>query len=125
VDLLASLDAEFPANPPGLTDAYIEQNPDPTDAEPANDWLVIMPAYMRWCVRSPRRDELLVVDHTISALANFGRFIKPEPPHLNFRALCSPQQKEVVTSFLQWCLSGEVFVHEEQVTRSLKHWQQA
>ena len=125
MDLVDSLNTEFPSSPPGLTDSYIEKNPDPTCAEPAEDWLVIMPAYMSWCIRSPLRDELLVVDHTVGALANFGRYDKAEPRHLNFKSLCSVRQRAVVAAFLEWCLSGEVFVHEQQVKRSLKHWQEA
>ncbi len=125
MDLLASLKTEFPPSPPSLTDEYIEQNPDPTDAEPANNWLVLMPAYMSWCIRSPLRDELLVLDHTIHALANFGRFTQPEPKHLNFWFLCSPRQRAVVAEFLRWSLSGEVLVLEDQVQRSLKRWQGA
>lgn len=123
MDVLASLNAEFPQVPPSLSDEYIEQNPDPTCADPKNEWLVVMPAYMSWCLRSPKRDELLVVDHTVNALANFGRFTEPEPAHLNFRSLCSPRQREAVLAFLRWCLSGEVLVIEEQVERSLKRWQ--
>jgi hypothetical protein len=125
VELLASLNADFPKTPPGLSDEYIENNPDPANAEPRNDWLVLMPAYMSWCIRSPLRNELLVVDHTINALANFGRFAQPEPAHLNFRSLCNPRQKAVVTDFLRWCLSEEVLVSEDQVKRSLKRWQDA
>ncbi len=125
MDLVASLKAEFPLCVAGLTDEYIEQNPDPTDAEPLNNWLAIMPAYMSWCIRSPRRNELLVLDHTVNALAEFGRFSRPEPSHLNFRSLCNSRQRALVAAFLGWCLSGEVCVHEEQVERSLKHWQAA
>lgn len=125
MNLLASLKAEFPLASNGLSDEYIEQNPDPTCAEPKNEWLVIMPAYMSWCLRSPMRNELLVVDHTVNALANFGRFTEPDPAHMNFRSLCSPRQREVVIAFLQWCLDGEVLVIEEQVERSLKRWQAA
>ena len=122
MDLLASLKAEFPKTPPGPSDEYIENNPDPIDAEPKNNWLVLMPAYMSWCIRSPKRNELLVVDHTINALAEFGRFTQSEPEHMNFRSVCNPQQKEVVRAFLRWCLNGEVLVLENQVERSLKRW---
>jgi len=124
VDLLTSLKTEFPPVLPSHSDEYIEQNPDPVSAEPKNDWLVLMPAYMAWCVRSPLRNELLVVDHTVNALANFGRFSQPEPAHLNFRFLCNPRQKAVVAAFLAWCNSGEVLVQEVQVERSLKRWQE-
>ena len=92
---------------------------------PLHDWLAVMPAYMRWCVRSPLRNELLVLDHTVDALANFGRFEQSEPNHLNFRSLCNPRQQAVVAAFLRWCLSDEVLVHKEQAKRSLKHWQRA
>ena len=125
MDLLASLKAEFPLSAPNLTDEYIELNPDPTDAEPLHTWLAIMPAYMSWCIRSPRRNELLVLDHTVNALANFGRYAQPEPSHMNFRSLCNSRQRAVVAAFLEWCLGGEVLVHEEQVERSLMHWQGA
>ncbi len=123
MELLALLKAEFPPAPPGLTDQYIERHPDPTCAEPKNEWLLLMPAYMSWCVRSPLRNELLVVDRTIDALANFGRFNQPEPSHMNFRSLCNPQQRAVVAAFLRWCLSGQVLVIEDHVERSLKRWQ--
>lgn len=123
MDLLASLKIEFPNFEAGLTDEYIEQNPDPAGAESSNNWLAVMPAYMSWCVRSPLRNELLVLDHTVDALANFGRFEHPKPSHLNFRSLCNSRQRAVVAAFLRWCLCGEVLVHEEQAERSLKHWQ--
>lgn len=123
MDVLAALRSEFPPTPPGLSDAYIEQNPDPTCAEPECEWLLLMPAYMSWCLRSPQRNELLVLDHTINALANFGRFTEPEPRHMNFRSQCNQRQREIVAAFLRWCLSGEVIVIEEQVKRSLKRWQ--
>lgn len=122
MDLLTSLKAEFPVRADDPTDEYIEQNPDPTAAQPRHNWLIIMPAYMRWCIRSPLRNELLVLDHTVNALAEFGRFGQPEPAHLNFRALCNPGQRAVVAGFLDWCLNEKVLVHEEQVRRSLKHW---
>ena len=125
MDLLESLKAEFPQCPASLTDDYIEQNPDPTSAEPLNNWLAVMPAYMSWCIRSPRRDELTVLDHTVNALANFGRFVQREPSHLNFRSMCSARQRAVVAAFLGWCLDGEVLVPKEQIERSLKHWQRA
>ena len=125
MNLLASLKKSFPSPPAALTDEYIEHTPDPTEAEPLNEWLVIMPAYMSWCIRSPFRDELLVLDHTVTALANFGRFTDPEPNHLNFRSLCSPAQRAVVIEFLNWCNSGEVLVLQEQVERSIRQWQRA
>ena len=125
MDLLASIQTEFPKGAVNLTDKYIEQNPDPTEADPLNNWLVVMPAYMSWCIRSPRRNELLVLDNTIHAIANFGRFKRHEPSHLNFWSLCNPDQRAVVASFLGWCLTGDVLVHEEQVERSLKYWRGA
>jgi hypothetical protein len=124
VDLLALLEAEFPRPPPSLDDEYIVRHPDPTCAEPKGEWLVLMPAYMSWCLRSPLRDKLLVVDHTGNALANFGRFTEPVPSHMNFRSLCNQQQREVVVGFLRWCLSGQVLIIEDQVQRSLKRWQE-
>ncbi len=76
-------------------------------------------------IRSPLRDELLVLDHTVNALANFGRFSDPEPSHLNFRSLCNPEQRAVVIEFLNWCSSGEVLVLQEQVERSIRQWKRA
>ena len=125
MDLLSSLTSEFPPRSASLTDEYIEQNPDPVCAAPLNDWLAVMPAYMSWCIRNPHRNELLVLDHTVDALANFGRFARSEPPHLNFKSKCSPGQRAVVAAFLAWCLSGSVLVNEDQASRSLRHWQRA
>ena len=78
-ELLAAIDGEFPARNADLTDEYIEQKPDPTRVKLSDDWFVILPAYMSWCLRSPRRNQLLVLDHTIDVLANFGRYTQAQP----------------------------------------------
>lgn len=122
-ELLAAIDGEFPARNADLTDEYIEQNPDPTRVKLSDDWFVILPAYMSWCLRSPRRNQLLVLDHTIDVLANFGRYTQAQPAELNFRSRCNPEQTNVIVSFLRWCQSGALIVHDEQVARSLRRWE--
>jgi hypothetical protein len=124
-DLLAAIQREFPARRADLTDDYIEQNPNPIRVELSQDWFVILPAYMSWCVRSPRRNQLLVLDHTIDALANFGRYAKAQPVELNFRSRCNCEQRAVIVAFLRWCHSGALIVHDEQVARSLRRWERS
>ena len=122
--LRAAICTEFPARRQGLTDEYIEQNPDPFRVESSNDWMVILPAYMSWCMRSPLRNTLLVLDHTINALAIFGRTTQAQHSGLDFRSRCSRQQCAVIVAFLRWCQSGALIVHDEQVERSLRRWLQ-
>jgi hypothetical protein len=121
--LLAAIHGEFPVRDADLTDEYIEQNPDPTRVKLSDDWFVVLPAYMSWCVRSPRRNQLLVLDHTIAALADFGRYTQAQPAELNFRSRCNREQIAIIVAFLRWCQSGALIVHDEQVARSLRRWE--
>ena len=79
-----------------------------------------MPSYMLWCVKNGDSDGNLVCDHTISALAEFGR-AKDEMNYLNFKFLCNDRQKVAVYNFLNWCFSN-LICNEEQALRAIKNW---
>jgi hypothetical protein len=79
---------------------------------------------MAWCVRNPDRRDTLIPDHTVSALAEFGRSKDPKIGHLNFKFTCSPTHRALVVEFLRWCLDPERILNAEQIERSLRHWAQ-
>ena len=122
MDLVSSLDLAFPNGPSDLTDEYIESHPELLHATHLFPLFELVPAYMSWCLRSERRNELLVMDYTIQALSELGRHRHSEPEHLNFRAKCTALQREAVIQFLAWSLSGAPSVHKLQAERSLKQW---
>jgi len=121
-ELSAEIEEAFPGSASGLSDLFIEDNPDLSLVEASVGLQVVVPAYMAWCTRNGHRPEELVHDYTLRALAEFGRSKNPAVAHLSFKHTCSARQRQVVTRFLRWCLEPELLLHVEQVKRSLKHW---
>jgi hypothetical protein len=114
----------FPASAGTPTDQFIEANSDLLWLQPPVDLAVLVPAYMSWCVRHASNERgTLVPDHTVRALAEFGRSKNPSIAHLNFKHTCSEQQRAVVAKFLRWCLNPDLILDEEQIQRALKSWE--
>ena len=105
-----------------ITSEFILKNPDLMWLKNKEDLLVLVPSYILWCTRNRDSNGNLVIDGTINALAEYGRSKKEEIEHLNFKFSCKPNQREVVYSFLKWCLDEELLVDEEQIERAIKHW---
>lgn len=104
-------------------DEFIVANTDPMWLEASAGLSQIVPAYMSWCARHALEDGgSLVPDHTIRALAEYGRSKDATITHLNFKHTCSDAQCAVVAEFLHWCLSSDLIVDEQQVRRALKYW---
>lgn len=120
--LSAAIEEAFPGSASALSDQFIESNPDLSQVEAPANLQIVVPAYMAWCTRNGHRPQELVHDYTLRALAEFGRSKNPSVAHLNFKHVCSAEQREVVTKFLRWCLDPALLLHTEQVERSLKHW---
>jgi len=120
--LSAQIEAAFPASVGVLSDQFIEAHPDLSRLDASVDLHAAVPAYMAWCARNGHRPAELVHDYTVDALAVFGRSRKPELAPLNFKFTCSPEQRQVVVNFLQWCLDPALLLDTEQVERSLKRW---
>jgi hypothetical protein len=114
----------FPASAVAPTDAFIEANPDVLRLSPPVDLMVFVPAYLSWCVRhDPENRGTLVPDHTVRALGEFGRSRDSTNSHLNFMHTCSERQRNVIASFLRWCLNPDLILDTEHVKRALKYWQ--
>ena len=120
--LSAEIESAFPGSGSAMSDQFIEMHPDLASSQGPSTLLVLVPAYMAWCVRNSHRPEALVHDYTLNALAEFGRSKNPAIEHLNFKHLCSPEQQDVVAKFLSWCLDPTLLLHTEQIERALKHW---
>ncbi|BCD96478.1 hypothetical protein [Marinagarivorans cellulosilyticus] len=115
-------EAFFPDGSVPIDDEFIEENADIAWLNEKMSLLILVPSYMLWCTRNRDSNGNLVVDGTVNALAEYGRSKKPEIEHLSFKFLCNSTQREVVLKFLQWCLTEELLVNEEQVQRACKHW---
>ena len=122
--LSVDIESAFPGSGSALSDQFIEMHPELASLQGASTppLLVLVPAYMAWCVRNSHRPEELVHDYTLNALAEFGRSKNPAIEHLNFKHLCSVKQQDVVAKFLSWCLDPTLLLHTEQIERALKHW---
>ncbi len=115
-------EAFFPDGSAPIEDEFIEKNTDITWLPGKIDLLGWVPSYMLWCARNRDANGNLVIDHTVNALAEYGRSKNPDIEHLNFKFLCNPKQRDVVLNFLQWCLTEELLVDKEQVRRACKNW---
>jgi hypothetical protein len=114
----------FPDSVNGPADQFIEENSDPLWLKVPIDLAVVVPAYMSWCVRHALDGRgTLVPDHTVRALAEFGRSKNPAIAHLNFKHTCSEHQRAVVAKFLRWCMNPDLILDEEQIRRALKYWE--
>ena len=106
-----------------ISDEFICENDDLMWLNSEINYMIYVPSYMIWCIKNKEIDGNLICDNTIRALAEYGRAKKPDNPYLNFKFLCSSQQKELVCLFLSWCDSNLELCNTEQIERSIKHWQ--
>ena len=106
-----------------ILDEFICENDDLMWIKSKINYMVYVPSYMLWCLKNRERDGNLICDNTISALAEYGRAKDSNNEYLNFKFLCSNQQKELVSLFLSWCSNNLEFCNKEQIERSIKHWQ--
>ena len=114
----------FPPNAETPTDRFIEANPDVLWLSAPVSLMVLVPAYLSWCARHALDQRgSLVPDHTVRALGEFGRSKDPTSAHLNFKHMCSLEQRAVVAKFLHWCLNPELILDTEQIKRALKYWE--
>lgn len=120
--LLVEIASAFPGASDALSDAYIEANQDLAALDLDAKLLIVVPAYMAWCVRNAHRPHVLVHDYTVQALCEFGKVKSTSIPYLSFKFQCSSGQRAAVISFLRWCLNPELLHHVEQIERSLRHW---
>ena len=81
-----------------------------------------VPLYMYWCASNSDREGELVFDFTVSALAEFRRCKDPKNSGLNFRYLCSTEQRAVVVDFLNWCKSELCLRNKPTIDRAIKKW---
>ena len=102
-------------------DADIVGNPNVMELPGSIDLMAAVPAYMLWCTQHPDSAEL-VSDFTLAALAEYGRCKNPDNRYLNFRYLCSPNQLEVVVSFLEWAAQTFPFSTPDMIDRALRNW---
>lgn len=122
--LIRDIALAFPSAADTPTDKFIEANPDVLWLSSPISLSVLVPAYLSWCVRHELDGRgTLVPDHTVRALAEFGRLKDPAIAHLNFKHTCSPEQRAVVAKFLRWCLNPDLILDGEQVKRALKYWE--
>jgi hypothetical protein len=113
----------FSLNETIVSDEFISSNADILWLKERVDYLVYMPSYMLWCIKNLDDQGSLVFDHTIRALAEFGRSKNPQLKHLGFKFICNARQKAVIYQFLIWCQSNLFSYHEEQLDRAIKNWE--
>ena len=105
---------------PIVTNEFIEENQNLMEIPNEINHIKYVPSYMLWCLR--KKESELVDMYTINALAEYGRSKAIDNNYLNFKHLCSPSQKNVVVSFLNWCLKELYTVEKEQIERAVKNW---
>ncbi len=112
----------FKGDDPSVSDEFILSNGDIMWLKEEVDLAKYVPSYMYWVARNGIDEHGLVSDHTLSALAEYGRCKDGDIKHLNFKHLCNPKQKEVVINFLKWCQTNLLISDSEQVLRAIKQW---
>jgi hypothetical protein len=103
-----------------VSNAFILNNPDVLWLENEIDYMAYVPSYVLWCIKNKDIDGNLIFDHTIKALAEFGR-AKDTNNRLNFKFLCNDEQKELIYNFLNWCLTN-LLCNKAHVIRAIKNW---
>lgn len=122
-ELAQELALVFPPCAETPTEQFIEANPDVLWLAAPISLMALVPAYLSWCLRYALDQRgTLVPDHTVRALAEFGRSKDPTIAHLNFRHACSLEQRAVVAKFLRWCLHPDLILDAEQIKRALRYW---
>jgi len=106
-----------------ISDEFICENDDLMSIKSEINYMVYVPSYMIWCLKNKEIDGNLICDYTIYALSEYGRAKKSGSEYLNFKFLCSTQQKKLVWLFLSWCADNLDFCNTKQIERSIKHWQ--
>ena len=114
--------AFFKGGEPVICDEFIRSNEDVMWIKEEVDLAKYVPSYMYWVARNGVDENGLVSDHTLAALAEYGRCKDSSIKHLNFKYLCSLRQKEVVINFLKWCQTNLLISDGEQVSRAIKQW---
>ena len=105
-----------------VSDAFIEMNSDLMWLKAEVDLITYVPSYMLWCLAYKEKNGNLVCDHTIHALAEYGRANNPENNYLNFKGICNAEQIHAVKNFLLWCDENLELCNKTQIKRSLKYW---
>ncbi|MFO1350716.1 MAG: hypothetical protein U1F68_08585 [Gammaproteobacteria bacterium] len=125
MDIAYTVETAFPGSLQSTAELNwkIEENPNILELSGELNYLKLVPSYIQWCIQNKDRYDQLVTDWTIHALAEYGRAKSPESPHLNFKFLCSSEQRWAIRAFLEWCITSLEVVHEAQVYRAIRHWQ--
>jgi hypothetical protein len=105
-----------------VSDEFITSHPNLMWLDEEINYMVYVPIFMVWCLLNKHDEGILVYDHTISALSEFGRCKNRHLNHLNFKFLCNTEQKELVYQFLIWCRSKLSLPYEKQLDRTIKSW---
>ncbi len=114
--------AFFRGEDPSISEEFIRSNEDLMWLKEEVDLTKYVPSYMYWVTRNGTDENGLVSDHTLAALAEYGRCKDGDIKHLNFKHLCNPSQKEVVINFLKWCQTHLLLSDNEQISRAIKQW---
>ena len=106
-----------------ITEEFIEHNPNLMELEGDLDLMVIVPAYMKWCINHGEENGNLICSFTLNCISEYGRAKDTINNHLNFKYLCNGQKKSAVLSFLKWCLSNFELIDSKHIERAIKNWQ--
>ena len=105
---------------PRITNEFIEENQNLMEIPNEINHIKYVPSYMLWYLK--KKESELVDMYTINALAEYGRSKAIDNNYINFMHRCSPAQKNVVVSFLNWCFKELSFAEKEQIERAIKNW---
>jgi hypothetical protein len=92
----------FKGGEPRVGNEFIRSNEDIMWIKEEVDLAKYVPSYMYWVAKHGADENSMVSDHTLAALAEYGRCKDGDIKHLNFKYLCNLRQKEVVINFLKW-----------------------
>ena len=114
--------AAFPTvkEDPLIEDDFIKNNQNIMEISGDVQYFKVVPAYMLWSIKN--KDSELVDMYTVNALAEYGRTKIKDNDYFNFKWRCNEEQRNVVASFLEWCMNEILTAEVEQIERALKHW---
>ena len=114
--------AAFPTvkEAPLIKDDFIKNNQNIMEISGDVQYFKVVPAYMLWSIKN--KDSELVDMYTVNALAEYGRTKIKDNDYFNFKWRCNEEQRNVVISFLEWCMNEILTAEVEQIERALKHW---
>ncbi len=107
-----------------VNSTFILMNPSILEIPSKIDLLASVPMYMLWCTQHPNQSSS-IFDHTIWALAEYGRCKDEKNAYLNFRFQCNQHQIKTVISFLEWGRTIHKFLDRNQINRAITNWQNA